>query len=89
LFGLAPLIVEILRRFNRELGVAMLIVGQNAALALDREEYAGIVDEDIKATPACNRLSMLQATPEGFLSPFSALVSAWTDVARPRCGAPP
>ncbi len=38
-FGLAPLVVaelfEILRRLNRELGVAMLIVEQNAALALD------------------------------------------------------
>ena len=38
-FGLAPLIVEelfaILRRVNREIGVAMLIVEQNAALALD------------------------------------------------------
>jgi len=39
-FGLAPLIVEelfeILRRLNQELGVAMLVVEQNAALAQSR-----------------------------------------------------
>jgi branched-chain amino acid transport system ATP-binding protein len=47
-FGLAPLIVEelfeILRRLNRELGVAMLIVEQNAALALDLAEHAYLLE---------------------------------------------
>jgi len=47
-FGLAPLIVEelfaILRRVNRETGVAMLIVEQNAALALDLAEHAYLLE---------------------------------------------
>ena len=47
-FGLAPLIVEelfaILRRVNRETGVAMLIVEQNAALALDMAEHAYLLE---------------------------------------------
>jgi len=47
-FGLAPLIVEelfeILRRLNRELGVGMLIVEQNAALALDLAEHAYLLE---------------------------------------------
>jgi branched-chain amino acid transport system ATP-binding protein len=47
-FGLAPLIVEelfaILRRLNRETGVAMLIVEQNAALALDMAEHAYLLE---------------------------------------------
>jgi branched-chain amino acid transport system ATP-binding protein len=47
-FGLAPLIVEelfeILRRLNRELGVAMLVVEQNAALALDLAEHAYLLE---------------------------------------------
>ena len=47
-FGLAPLIVEelfaILRRVNRETGVAMLIVEQNAALALDVAEHAYLLE---------------------------------------------
>ncbi|HEX3413327.1 MAG TPA: ABC transporter ATP-binding protein [Stellaceae bacterium] len=47
-FGLAPLIVEelfeILHRLNRELGVAMLIVEQNAALALDLAEHAYLLE---------------------------------------------
>jgi branched-chain amino acid transport system ATP-binding protein len=47
-FGLAPLIVEelfaILARVNRELGVAMLIVEQNAALALDLAEHAYVLE---------------------------------------------
>ena len=47
-FGLAPLVVaelfEILRRLNRELGVAMLIVEQNAALALDLAEDAYLIE---------------------------------------------
>ena len=47
-FGLAPLIVEelfrILRDINRETGVAMLIVEQNAALALDFAEHAYILE---------------------------------------------
>ena len=47
-FGLAPLIVEelfeILRRLNRERGVAMLIVEQNAALALDLAEHAYLLE---------------------------------------------
>jgi branched-chain amino acid transport system ATP-binding protein len=47
-FGLAPLIVEelfaILRRVNTEMGVAMLIVEQNAALALDLAEHAYLLE---------------------------------------------
>ena len=47
-FGLAPLIVEelfeILRRLNRELGVGMLIVEQNAALALDLADHACLLE---------------------------------------------
>jgi branched-chain amino acid transport system ATP-binding protein len=47
-FGLAPLIVEelfeILRQLNRELGVAMLIVEQNAALALDLADHAYLLE---------------------------------------------
>jgi branched-chain amino acid transport system ATP-binding protein len=47
-FGLAPLVVaelfEILRRVNREMGVAMLIVEQNATLALDLAEHAYVLE---------------------------------------------
>jgi branched-chain amino acid transport system ATP-binding protein len=47
-FGLAPLVVEelfaILARVNRDLGVAMLIVEQNAALALDLAEHAYLLE---------------------------------------------
>ncbi len=47
-FGLAPLVVAelfaILRRVNRELGVAMLIVEQNATLALDLAEHAYVLE---------------------------------------------
>jgi len=47
-FGLAPLIVEELfenlRRLNRERRVGMLIVEQNAALALDLAEYAYLLE---------------------------------------------
>ncbi len=47
-FGLAPLIVEelfaILRRLHAELGVAMLIVEQNAALALDLADRAYLLE---------------------------------------------
>ncbi len=47
-FGLAPLIVEelfaILRRVNQEMGVAMLIVEQNAALALELAEHAYLLE---------------------------------------------
>jgi branched-chain amino acid transport system ATP-binding protein len=47
-FGLAPLIVaelfEILRRLNRERRVAMLLVEQNAALALDLAEEAYLLE---------------------------------------------
>jgi branched-chain amino acid transport system ATP-binding protein len=47
-FGLAPLIVEelfeILRRINRDTGVAMLIVEQNAALALELAEHAYLLE---------------------------------------------
>ena len=47
-FGLAPLIVEelfsILRDVNRETGVAMLIVEQNAALALQLAEHAYLLE---------------------------------------------
>jgi branched-chain amino acid transport system ATP-binding protein len=47
-FGLAPLIVEelfaILARVNREMGVAMLIVEQNAALALDLAEHGYLLE---------------------------------------------
>ena len=47
-FGLAPLVVEelfeIMGRLNRELGVGMLIVEQNAALALDLAEQAYLLE---------------------------------------------
>ncbi len=47
-FGLAPLIVEELfanlRRINAETGVAMLIVEQNAALALELAEHAYLLE---------------------------------------------
>jgi len=47
-FGLAPLIVEelfaTLRRVNEEMGVGMLIVEQNAALALDLAEHAYLLE---------------------------------------------
>jgi branched-chain amino acid transport system ATP-binding protein len=47
-FGLAPLIVEevfaILRQVNLEAGVAMLIVEQNATLALDLAEHAYLLE---------------------------------------------
>jgi len=47
-FGLAPLIVEevfaILRQVNREAGVAMLIVEQNATLALDLAEHGYLLE---------------------------------------------
>ena len=47
-FGLAPLVVEelfaILSRVNREMGVAMLIVEQNATLALDLAEHAYLLE---------------------------------------------
>jgi branched-chain amino acid transport system ATP-binding protein len=47
-FGLAPLVVEelfaILRQVNAEMGVAMLIVEQNAALALELAEHAYLLE---------------------------------------------
>jgi branched-chain amino acid transport system ATP-binding protein len=47
-FGLAPLIVAelfaILRRVNEETNVAMLIVEQNAALALELAEHAYVLE---------------------------------------------
>jgi branched-chain amino acid transport system ATP-binding protein len=47
-FGLAPLVVEelfaILSRLNGELGVGMLIVEQNAELALDLAEHAYLLE---------------------------------------------
>jgi branched-chain amino acid transport system ATP-binding protein len=47
-FGLAPLIVEelfgILQRINSETGVAMLLVEQNAALALELAEHAYLLE---------------------------------------------
>ena len=47
-FGLAPLVVEelfgILRQVNRDTGVAMLIVEQNAALALELAEHAYLLE---------------------------------------------
>ena len=47
-FGLAPLVVEelfgILRKVNRDTGVAMLIVEQNAALALELAEHAYLLE---------------------------------------------
>jgi branched-chain amino acid transport system ATP-binding protein len=47
-FGLAPLVIEelfeILRRLNRELGVGMLSVEQNAELALDLAEHAYLLE---------------------------------------------
>ena len=47
-FGLAPLVVAelfaILRQVNREMGVAMLVVEQNAALALDLADHAYLLE---------------------------------------------
>src|ERR1700730_2652445 len=47
-FGLAPLLVEelfeILRRVNAETGVAMLVVEQNAVLALELAEHAYLLE---------------------------------------------
>jgi branched-chain amino acid transport system ATP-binding protein len=47
-FGLAPLIVQeifhIMRRINQEEGVSMLLVEQNAALALDLAENAYVLE---------------------------------------------
>jgi len=47
-FGLAPLLVqelfEILRRINRDTGVAMLIVEQNVTLALDLAQHAYLLE---------------------------------------------
>ncbi len=47
-FGLAPLIVQeifrIMRRINQEAGVSMLLVEQNAALALDLAEEAYVLE---------------------------------------------
>ncbi len=47
-FGLAPLVVEelfgILREVNRDTGVTMLIVEQNAALALELAEHAYLLE---------------------------------------------
>jgi branched-chain amino acid transport system ATP-binding protein len=47
-FGLAPLVVEelfaILGRINKETGVAMLVVEQNAALALELAEHAYLLE---------------------------------------------
>jgi branched-chain amino acid transport system ATP-binding protein len=47
-FGLAPLIVveifRILRRINQEEGVSILLVEQNAALALDLADYAYVLE---------------------------------------------
>ncbi|WP_169568176.1 ABC transporter ATP-binding protein [Sneathiella limimaris] len=47
-FGLAPLIVaelfEILRRINAEEGVSMLLVEQNASLALDLADHAYLLE---------------------------------------------
>lgn len=47
-FGLAPLIVQeifrIMRRINQEAGVSMLLVEQNAALALDLADHAYVLE---------------------------------------------
>ena len=47
-FGLAPLVVQelfgILRQLNQETGVAMLVVEQNAALALELADYAHLLE---------------------------------------------
>ncbi len=47
-FGLAPLLVQelfgILRMLNRDEGVSMLIVEQNAALALDLADHAYLIE---------------------------------------------
>ena len=47
-FGLAPLIVveifRIMRRINEEEGVSMLLVEQNAALALDLADHAYVLE---------------------------------------------
>ena len=56
--GLAPLVVgqlfAILRRVNRETGVAMLIVEQSAALALKLADYAYLIETGriVKEAPA-------------------------------------
>ncbi|HLY45688.1 MAG TPA: ABC transporter ATP-binding protein [Stellaceae bacterium] len=55
-FGLAPLIVEelfeILARVNREMDVAMLIVEQNASLALELAEHAYLLETGRVVTDA-------------------------------------
>jgi len=47
-FGLAPLIVQdlfrIMRRINEEEGVSMLLVEQNANLALDLADHAYLIE---------------------------------------------
>jgi branched-chain amino acid transport system ATP-binding protein len=71
-FGLAPLIVEelfeILRRLNRELGVAMLIVEQNAALALDLADHAYLLETGniVIAGPA-NEIGQDEAVRRSYL----------------------
>jgi branched-chain amino acid transport system ATP-binding protein len=68
-FGLAPLIVQeifrIMRSINREQGVSMLLVEQNATLALDLADHAYLLEagrvvmsgasEDISKDPAIRR----------------------------------
>ena len=71
-FGLAPLIVEelfeILRRLNRELGVAMLLVEQNAALALDLADHAYLLETGriVTAGPA-SEIGKDEAVPRSYL----------------------
>src|SRR5262249_1515968 len=47
-FGLAPLVVQeifaIMRRINKEQGVSMLLVEQNASLALDLADHAYLLE---------------------------------------------
>jgi branched-chain amino acid transport system ATP-binding protein len=71
-FGLAPLIVAelfaILRRLNRERQVAMLIVEQNAALALDLAEEAYLLETGriVMAGPA-NEIAKDEAVRRSYL----------------------
>ena len=80
-FGLAPLIVveifRIMRRINEEEGVSMLLVEQNAALALDLADHAYVLEtgrvvmsgpiDEVRATPqdTLEQLFVAHAAPGG------------------------
>ena len=75
-FGLAPRVVagifEILRAINREEGVAILLVEQNAAMALDLADHAFLLETgriamrgpapELRACPFCGSVGMRAAT---------------------------